>query len=379
MTHNPPPPKLSLLPEISAVHAGTARVARRILRCGAWPERQRHHGAAAARRRRTDGRRRRRRGGRRRRALARPDDAACRAIEARRRPAAAPAHDGGHGPAGLRPVRLQLSGLRRRDLFQEGSKAQSVCAGRQGDAAHAQGRCMARWARLPLRLWLPLWRRQRQSPQQRDRKLASPPAARATLRPRPCLSRARCSTSPVRARRPGTSSSIFRRAGSITSWAIASAFFPPTIKRWSRPSSRRSMRRPIFPSAAARFVRCSPTAFRWARRPTRCSSFTPTSPAANGGRRQRRSPRARTPMVMPRASTCSRQSKNFPACGPTRKRSSNRSSRCSRGCFPSPHRSRAIPAASRSRWTRCATRSASARGSASLPRSSASAPRPVSA
>ena len=150
MTHNPPPPKLSLLPEVGAVHARTARLARRLLRRRPWPGRQRHHRAAAARQRGLDGRCGGRRG-RRRRALARPDDAACRALEARRRAAVAPAHDGGDGPAGLRPVRLQLSGLRRRDRFQEGSQAQSVHPRRQGHAAHAQGRSMARWARPALR------------------------------------------------------------------------------------------------------------------------------------------------------------------------------------------------------------------------------------
>ena len=106
---------------------------------------------------------------------------------------------------------------------------------------------------------------------------------------------------------------------------------------------------------------------RSASRPTRCSSSTPTSPAASGGRRRRRLPPARTRTATPRRSMCSRRSRNSPACVPTRRPSSNRSSRCSRGCFRFRRRSRAIPAAFRSPSIRCAIRSASARGSAPRP------------
>ena len=42
------------------------------------------------------------------------------------------------GAAGLRPVRLQLRGLCRRDLRQEGGAAESLRAGRQGNRPHAQ-------------------------------------------------------------------------------------------------------------------------------------------------------------------------------------------------------------------------------------------------
>ena len=60
---------------------------------------------------------------RRRSALARPDPADGRAHEARRRPAAAAAHDGRDGAAGLRPVRLQLPGLFRRASFMRAKRS----------------------------------------------------------------------------------------------------------------------------------------------------------------------------------------------------------------------------------------------------------------
>ena len=48
-----------------------------------------------------------------------------------------------------------------------------------------------------------------------------------------------------------------------------------------------------------------------------------------------------------RPSTCSPRCRNFPACGPTRKPSSRRSIRCSRGSIRSRRRRRSTPAASR--------------------------------
>ena len=76
---------------------------------------------------------------RRRRALARPDHAARRAHEARRGPPAAPEDDGGDGPAGLRPVRLRLQGLRECAVQQERRAAEPLRAGRQGNRPHAEG------------------------------------------------------------------------------------------------------------------------------------------------------------------------------------------------------------------------------------------------
>ena len=194
----------------------------------AWPtaaSRRWRRGCRCAARRRH---RVRSRGGRRR-ALARSDHAACRAHEARRRQAAAAAHDGGDGPAGLRPVRLQLPGLRRRDRNQESRQAQPVHSGRQGNAAHAESSLRRSWrsACAPLR-------RKRRLPSAIT-ETAPLSDARATIQPKRFSCRAHCSTSPARTSTPGTSSSIFRRARSIISSAIASAFSRPTIRRWSMP------------------------------------------------------------------------------------------------------------------------------------------------
>ena len=112
-------------------------------------------------------------------------------------------------------------------------------------------------------------------------------------------------------------------------------------------------------------------------RPTCCSSCSPTSPAASGGRRPRRSPTARIRTATPRRSTCSRRSRNSPACAPIPRPSSRRSIRCSRGSIRSRRRPRSHPAACRSPSMRCATRSTSARGSASPRPSSPTASSPA--
>ena len=56
-----------------------------------------------------------------------------------------------------------------------------------------------------------------------------------------------------------------------------------------------------------------------ARAGTRCSSYSPTSPAANGGRRRRRWRPAKTPTAMPPRSTCWRRWRNSLASAPIRK------------------------------------------------------------
>ena len=121
-----------------AVLAGAAGVAQRVLRRG--PVARRRAGAVE---RRITPRSRRRRAGRRTRrqrfrAVARPVAADRRAHGDGGGPAAGAAHDGGDGAAGLRPVRLQLRGLRQRAGPQERGAADAVRAGRQRDGAHAQ-------------------------------------------------------------------------------------------------------------------------------------------------------------------------------------------------------------------------------------------------
>ena len=71
--------------------------------------------------------------------MARPDHADIRSHETRRGPPAAAAHDGGDGPAGLRPVRLQLQRLLGRDRQQGRTAAESVRAWRQGNRPDAEG------------------------------------------------------------------------------------------------------------------------------------------------------------------------------------------------------------------------------------------------
>ena len=83
--------------------------------------------------------------GRRRSALARPDAADGRTHEARRGTPAAPPDDGGDGATGLRTMRLQLSGLFRRDLFKKGGAAESLRARRQGNRPDAQDAVRGAW------------------------------------------------------------------------------------------------------------------------------------------------------------------------------------------------------------------------------------------
>ena len=295
------------------VHAGAARVARRLFCRLARLGRQRHHPLApqdAAALLAGAASRRSRRG--RRRALARSDHAACRAHEARRRQAAAAAHDGGDGPAGLRPVRLQLPGLRRRDLFQEGRQAQSVHSGRQGNAAHAES-SLRRTAAPRLHS---LRRRKRRLPRAITANRAAS-AARATIRPKRFLCRAPCSTSPARTSKPGTSSSIFRQAGSITSSATASAFTRPTIRRWSHAVIKALGVPASFPTKGARCATCSPTDVSLGLAPD--ALFQLYSYITGGERRQKGQGavlRARIPTATPRRSTCSRRSRNSPALRP---------------------------------------------------------------
>ena len=136
MNQMTPPPKIEIIPSSRAIFRSAALLAERLLR---RPVVDRRSGAAvggAGRRRaaRSIGRRRRWRS-----ALARPDHADRRSHEARRRPPAAAADDGGDGAAGLRPVRLQLQRLFRRDRRQGRSAAQSLRPRRQGNRADAEG------------------------------------------------------------------------------------------------------------------------------------------------------------------------------------------------------------------------------------------------
>ena len=142
------------------------------------------------------------------------------------RPLRAP-HDGGDGAAGLRPVRLQLRGLCRRAVRQEGRAAEPVRAGRQGNRPHAQERCTRRSARR---------RRPRRGAAAAT--VASAVARAGRSRDNPVdatfLSRTRLN-------KPGSDKETwhveFDLAECGLDYAVgdASASFPPTIPRWSMP------------------------------------------------------------------------------------------------------------------------------------------------
>jgi hypothetical protein len=87
--------------------------------------------------------------------------------------------------------------------------------------------------------------------------------------------RAAGSTSPVRKKKPGMSTSILLAPISIMWSAISSAFSLPMIMISSRACCRRSTCRRTFPSATAPSARRSLTAFRSRRRRICCSSLSP--------------------------------------------------------------------------------------------------------
>ena len=213
----------------SSTAACTAADARADRRADARPVRRRRARASPPRRRR-------------RRALARSGDADRRAHEARRRPAVAPAHDGGDGAAGLRPVRLQLRGLSRTRSFSKKEERLNLCVPGGKDTSRMLKKLYRRDRRVRCR------RRPRLSPPPRCRDRAGRPGgspgrsrehpAEATFR----LAHA-ASTSRARRRRPGTSSSISPDPASNTSSATASASMPandPGARRRDPQGARRA-------------------------------------------------------------------------------------------------------------------------------------------
>ena len=248
------------------------------------------------------------------------------------------AHDGGDGAAGLRPVRLQLRGLFRRDLLGKTEERLNLCVPGGKETARMLKTLYEEIGAAPARD-----RRRRGSRRQRQRPPAQP-AARATIRSKRPSCRARGSTSRAPRRRPGMSNSISPNAASTTRSATPSALFPrndPALVDAVHRGARRAAGLPDRRAHAARGA----DRRRVARRPRRtcCSSCSPTSPAASGGRRRRRWRRARIRTATPRRSTCWRRWRNSPASGPIRKPSSRRSSRCSRGSIRSRRRPRSHP------------------------------------
>ena len=372
------PPFPQLIPDSAPFTPGAAHLAQRLLRRPGVARGRRDHAAVAGPVRGADagaarGKRRRRR--RRRRALARPDAAARRAHEARRRPAAAPAHDGGDGPAGLRTMRLQLSGLFQRAFFAKGRAAESLRARRQGNRPHAQdalpgARQFAARRRAKVR------QRSRRLPLLRLRRPPRP-AARATIPLRRSSSRARASTSRAPARKTwhiefdlaetgidytvGDAFGIFPTNDPALADAVIAALDAPA----DFPIGGRALRDVLIDGVSLG--------------PAPDMLFQLFSYITGGERRQKAKALAAGEDPDGDAATLDVLAaiEKFPACAPIPKPSSRRSIRCSRGSTRSRPRPRSIPAASRSPSTPCAIRSTAARGSASPRPSSPSASRPA--
>ena len=243
--------------------------------------------------------------------------------------------DGGDGAAGLRPVRLRLQDLFRRDLRRQGSPAQSLRARRQGHHADGEG----------------AGRADRQRPRRCDAGRGASPATLATPLAAPGTSRDHPATATLlscrKLNKPGSEKETwhveFDLSASGIDYAVGDSFgvFPTNdpalvdavIKALGAPAdfpiggrtlARGAARRRVAVAGAGHAV--SAVLLHHRRRAAK------TRPRA-GERRGSR-------MATRRRSTCWRRSRNSPAFGPTRKPSSKRSIRCSRGCIRSRRRRR---------------------------------------
>ena len=169
--------------------------------------------------------------------------------------------------------------------------------------------------------------------------------ARATIRSRRPSSRARGSTSRAPRRKPGTSSSISPACGLDYAGRRRLRALPAQRSGAGRRGARRrSTRRPDFPIGGRTLARGADrrrVAVARARHAVPAVLLHHRRRAAAEGARRWRPARTRT--AMPRRSTCWRRSRNSPASGPTRKPSSRRSIRCSRGSIRSRRRRRCTP------------------------------------
>ena len=257
-------------------------------------------------------------------------------------------------------MRLQLQGLCGRAVRQKGRAAEPVRAGRQGNRPHAQGAlCASSTA--------PAAADGADAARPRRRRAAAPGRSRDNPVVRHASSRAAGSTSRARRRKPGTSSSISPAPASTTRSAIASASFPandpalvdavlaaldapPDFPIGGRTLARGADRRRL---AVARARHAVPAHFLSHRRRSAAEG--------EGARRGRR-----TRTATPRRSTCWRPCRSFAGIRPD-PGSLHRSARsvAAARLFDLVVAQNAIPAASRSRSMRCATRSTSAPASAS--------------
>ena len=231
-------------------------------------------------------------------------------------------------------MRLQLQGLCRRAVRQEGRAAEPVRAGRQGNRPHAQDALCG--ARRGAGLAAAAARR---APRTRCRRRR--PAARATIRSTPPFCRAR------RLNKQGSEKETwhieFDLADCGLDYAVGDSFgiFPAQRPGAGRRDHRGARRAGGFPDRRAHAARGAD------RRRVAVARARHAVPAVLLHHR-RRAPeegqgagrRAKTPTATPRRSTCWRRSRNSPACGPIPKPSSRRSIRCSRGSIRSRRRPR---------------------------------------
>ena len=252
--------------------------------------------------------------------------------------AVAPAHDGGDGAAGLRPVRLQLQDYSKA-IFDEEEERLNLCVpggketarmlktlfeeiGKEAAAiARAAAACVRRTAR-------------------------GDPAARATIRSiATFLSRTLLN-------KPGSEKETWHVEFDLAACGLdyivgdSFGFSRQMIRLWLTRSSSRSARRRIFRSAAARLREVLTDGVSLSPAPDML--FQLFSYITGGERRKKAKAlaSAKIRMAMRPRSTCWRRWRNSPACVPTRKPSSKRSIRCSRGFIRFRRRPRSIRAGS---------------------------------
>ena len=224
-------------------------------------------------------------------------------------------------------------------MFPQGGAAGSVRAGRQGNRPHAQDaiRGIHEHSAAASKAgggWLP-------SP------APVAPAVRGSTRiirrgDFPVADEAQQGRAPRR--KPGILSSIFPTAVLITRSEMHLACSRQTIRNWSTPSSRALAAPADFPigGRTLREVltrRCVAIA--------RARHAFPVVSYITGGERRKKARAARQPekirMGMQKRSMCLPRLRNSPAFGPTRRRSSRRSIRCSRGSIRSHPRPKPTP------------------------------------
>ena len=207
-------------------------------------------------------------------------------------------------------MRLQLRRLRQCDASARGGAAEALRAGRQGDGAHAQGarggngQGRRAGATRSCRTGAPrrFRRRIRTFARQSGRGEipVAPPPQQGRLRKDHLARRVRSQRRRSRLCRRRLLRRLRQERSGLVDQIIAALGASHATRRRRQDAARGDDR----------------TTFRWARRPTICSSCSPTSPAASGAPRRARSRRARTPTATPRRSTCWRRCTNSPARGP---------------------------------------------------------------